>query len=159
MRLILQLVLLWPCLCLEPALANNAEPTQAAASAMTGVGSGADASDWDAVTGQEWLVQALDGRPVLDGTAITIVFDRAGRVSGNAGTNRFVGAYQRTGSQSLAVSKLGATKMYLDVPSGRMQQETTYLDLLQSVERFTLEDDQLTLWAEGERSIRYSRAP
>lgn len=148
MRLILRWVLLGPALIVAAVLGSPLMDT----------GSAADASDWQAVTGHEWRVQELDDRPVLQGTAITIVFDRAGGVSGNAGTNRYMGAYERTGSDRLAVSDLGATKMYLDLPPGRMQQETTYLDLLQSVERFTLEDDELTLWAEGERSILFRSA-
>jgi heat shock protein HslJ len=142
-RLILRLILLGPALMVGSVL---------------GTGSTADASDWQAVIGHEWRVQELDDQPVLESTAITIVFDRAGRVSGNAGTNRYMGSYTRAGSDRLAVSDLGATKMYLDLPPGRMQQETTYLDLLQSVERFTLEDDGLILWVEGERSILYRRA-
>jgi heat shock protein HslJ len=162
MRRVLELLLVWQCLSLEAALVVGAEPARAPASAVMGSGPVQDAaanpSEWNRVAEQKWLVQEFEGRPVLDGTAITIVFDRDSRLSGNAGTNNYRGTYKRTGANGLAVSILGATKMYIDLPPGRMQQETKYLDTLKSVERFTLEDDELTLWVGGEPSIRYARA-
>jgi hypothetical protein len=44
------------------------------------------------------------------------------------------------------MSDLAAIKKYLDFPPGRMQQETDYFDALRSIDRFTLEDDELVLW-------------
>jgi heat shock protein HslJ len=163
MRHQLELLLIWQCLCLGPVLADNEERARTPASTVMGRGAAeepaTDASKWNEVTAQEWQAFQLAGHPVLNGTAITIVFDTAGGVSGNAGTNNYMGAYERTGLDGLMVSDLGVTKMYLDVPSGRMQQETKYLGTLRSVERFTLEDDELVLWAGGKASIHYARAP
>jgi heat shock protein HslJ len=111
-------------------------------------------AEWDAITEKEWFVLELESRPVLDGTSMTIVFHRNGRISGNAGTNKYIGAYERTGPSGLKVSNLGATKMYLDLPPGRMQQETRYLAALESIDRYTLEDEELFLWTGSDRSIR-----
>jgi heat shock protein HslJ len=113
---------------------------------------------WHATTEKEWFVVELGGRPVLNGTSIKIVFHIDGRVSGNAGTNKYKGAYKRTGPNGLKVSNLGATKMYMDLPPGRMQQETRYLEALKSIDRYTLEDDELSLWVGLDRSIRYTVA-
>jgi heat shock protein HslJ len=162
MRRVLGLLLVWQCVSLEAALVGGADPARAPASAVMGSGptrqAAANLPEWNRVTEQEWLVLELDGRPVLDGTAITVIFRPSGRLSGNAGTNNYMGAYQRTGAGAVAMSNLGATKMYLDLPPGRMRQETKYLDALRSVDRFTLEDDELTLWAGGEPLIRYTHA-
>jgi heat shock protein HslJ len=149
-------------LLLGPALANAAGPPYTIAHAVMGVGTAGDSaggsSRWEEITGQEWSVLELEGRPVLDGTSVTIVFHGDGRVSGNAGTNNYMGVYRRRGPDGLEVSDLGATRMYLDVPAGRMQQETEYLGELKSIDRFTVEDDELWLWEGPDRSIRYTRS-
>jgi heat shock protein HslJ len=120
------------------------------------IASAGRSSEWDAIIGKEWFVLELGGHPVLDGTSITIVFQIDGRVSGNAGTNNYRGHYERTDSSDLKVLNLGATKMYRDIPAGRMQQETRYLETLKTIDRYTLENDELSLWAGSDKSIRYT---
>ena len=160
MRHVLELLLIWQCLSLGPVLADNGERARTPASAVMGRGAAeepaADTSEWNEVTAQEWQAIELEGRPVLDGSSITVTFHGDGRVSGNAGTNSYMGSYERTGSNGLEVSNLAATKKYLDFPPGRMQQEMDYLDALRSIDRFTLVDDELTLWIGSDRSIRYT---
>jgi heat shock protein HslJ len=142
------------------AWAEGGEPPHTIVSAATDTrsdqGAAEGSAEWDVITEKEWLVLELGGGPVLNGTSITIVFHSGGRVSGNAGTNNYMGSYERTGPSGLKVSNLGATKMYLDFPPGRMQQETRYLAALESIDRYTLEDEELSLWAGSDRSIRYT---
>lgn len=144
------------------ALASAAEPPRTAAPAVTGVRSAGESagesSRWDAVAGRKWSVLELRSHPVLDETSITIVFHGDGRLSGNAGTNDYMGVYRRSGPSGLEISDLGTTRMYLDFPPGRMQQEADYLEALKSIDRFTVEDDELTLWEGSEPSIRYARS-
>jgi heat shock protein HslJ len=147
-------------LLLGSARADDGEPRRMIASAgmdtRSEVGGAGQSSEWDVVIGKEWFVLELGGHPVLEGTSITIVFHIDGRVSGNAGTNNYRGHYERTGLSGLKVFNLGATKMYRDIPPGRMQQEARYLETLKAIDRYTLENDELSLWTGSDRSIRYT---
>ena len=145
----------------KPSVRAYGGQTEPRFDAMTaGVGrafvAAAVSSDAALTTDKEWLAVDLAGRPVLDGTSITVTFHGDGRVSGNAGTNNYMGRYERTGPNGLRVSDLAATKKYMDFPPGRMRQETDYLDALRSIDRFTLEDDEFSLWTGSDRSIRYT---
>ena len=80
---------------------------------------------------------------VISGTTISAVFDKDGRIGGNAGCNHYFGSYTLNGS-SLAISGIGSTKMYC-TGDGIMQQESTYLAALGKVDRYTVAGDRLTM--------------
>jgi heat shock protein HslJ len=67
----------------------------------------------------------------LPGTAITLVFDRDGTLSGSAGCNAYSAPY-RLNETGLAVERVIATKAPPAGPTGVMEQENAYLDLLRS---------------------------
>lgn len=74
-----------------------------------------------------WRIEALNGRPVGRGTAPSVTF-ADGKVSGNAGCNRFFGSY-RFARGRLTAGPLASTKMAcLDRARGR--QEAAILGLL-----------------------------
>ena len=94
----------------------------------------------------------MDGEPVLAGTEITLAFDAAGRVSGNAGANNYFASFERSGASGLSVSPIATTRMFRAEPAGVMEQEARYLALLQAVDAFRLDGNRLELHTAG-RSV------
>jgi len=92
-----------------------------------GCGGGTEAADAGSVIDGAWRIAALSGRPVARGTAPTVAFE-AGRITGNAGCNRFNGSY-RFASGRLNAGPLASTKMAC-VDRARNVQEATVLRLL-----------------------------
>ncbi len=86
--------------------------------------------------------QAVIG--VLEGTTLTLEFDKEGNLSGSAGCNNFTGTYQLDGNQ-LTVGPLASTMMMCEDPQGVMEQEAQYLAALQSAGTYLIEGDVLEL--------------
>jgi len=74
-----------------------------------------------------WRIEALNGRPVLRGTNPSVTFDK-GRITGNAGCNRFNGSYQFARGR-LNAGPLASTRMAC-LDRARSQQETAILAVL-----------------------------
>lgn len=87
--------------------------------------------------GGEWYVSELAGHPPLAEPRITVTFASDGRVSGNSSCNRFGADYQLTG-EGLRIGKGMSSMMACEPPI--MQQEQLFLDLLQSIARFSVAD-------------------
>jgi len=92
---------------------------------------------------------------VLPGTTITAIFGEDGRISGSAGCNRYFASFNMTGT-SLSIGPAGSTKMACGT-TGVMQQESTYLSLLNQAKTFTIKGDRLSL-ADGKGSTLLSFA-
>lgn len=105
------------------------------------------ASDAYALTVGGWqLVEFVtDGEaaPVIDGTSITLEFLPDGLVTGNASCNIYGGSYVIDG-ENVTLSRMVSTLMAC-LDENVMQQEMHYLDMLNSVERYTLDGENLTL--------------
>lgn len=112
----------------------------------------ASEDDWARVTATEWRLERLDEAPVLAGTRITLAFDPAGRLFGNAGANNYFASFERNGASGLSVSPVASTQMFLAEPAGLMEQEGRYLALLQGVDAFRLDGSRLELHTAG-RSV------
>jgi heat shock protein HslJ len=85
------------------------------------------------------------GQPVIEGTAITAVFNETlGEVSGSAGCNHYTALYTADGN-ALQISRLAWTEMYCTEPAGVMRQETEYLLALETVSTFDFAAYQLSL--------------
>lgn len=104
----------------------------------------------------EWLVESLAGTPPAKGSKPTITFDPDGRVYGNASCNRFTGGFTLTG-ESLTIKQPAATMMAC-VPDEVMKQEGMFLKLLESVTRFSIAENLLTLTAADGRTITARRS-
>ncbi|MDG2532694.1 META domain-containing protein [Sphingomonas sp. HITSZ_GF] len=74
-----------------------------------------------------WRIEALNGRPVVRGTNPTVSFEN-GRISGNAGCNRFNGSYDFARGR-LNAGPLASTRMAC-LDRARSLQETAILNLL-----------------------------
>jgi len=99
------------------------------------------------LVGTNWTLESFHTADavssVIAGTTITAVFGEDGSLAGSAGCNHYFARYNATGT-SLSVGPVGSTKMYCTAP-GVMQQEMTYLALLNRTNTFTIEGDRLTL--------------
>jgi heat shock protein HslJ len=85
------------------------------------------------------------GQPVIEGTAITAVFNETlGEVGGSAGCNHYTALYTADGN-ALQISRLAWTEMYCNEPAGVMRQETEYLLALESAATFDFAACQLSL--------------
>ena len=93
------------------------------------------------LAGTSWVLVSLGSIPVLPGTEITASFGTDRRISGSAGCNRYVGAYEVSGP-GLEVGPLATTRMFCGDP-GVMEQEQRYLSALQNAALAAVEGGQL----------------
>jgi heat shock protein HslJ len=101
------------------------------------------------LTGTTWVLESLSAgggavSSVIAGTEIDALFSPEGRVTGSAGCNRYFAEYNLSGS-SLSIGPAGSTKMFCGEPTGRMEQEQSYLSLLASATGYGIDGDRLIL--------------
>jgi heat shock protein HslJ len=102
-----------------------------------------------------WVVESIDGAPVLQDAKPTVAFGGDGGVSGNASCNGYSGAYALTG-EGLTVAGLISTMKACPPPL--MQQEDTFLSVLRDPMRFERPPDgALVLHSVAGRTIRARR--
>lgn len=92
---------------------------------------------------------------VLEGTEITAQFNDEELVSGKAGCNNYSGAYQVDG-ENINVELGPLTMMLCSEPEGVMEQETAYLQALDSAATFHILGDQLVMQdANGQEVLKF----
>ncbi|MEZ4503733.1 MAG: META domain-containing protein [Dehalococcoidia bacterium] len=118
---------------------------------------GCEGDDGDAVSldGTSWVLESMDGEPVLDGSEITVSFT-ASEVSGSGGCNLYGGMYELDGDEITIGDELTAT-LRACVEEERMTQESAYLRALASAQGVRLEGDVLEIETE-DGVLRYRRA-
>jgi putative lipoprotein len=94
------------------------------------------------LAGTEWVLETLAGELLGTDVRPTVAFDAEGRVAGNAGCNRYHGAYAVDGD-AIAVGHLGATQMMC--AADQMAQEDRFLDALGRADRVAMRDGLLVL--------------
>jgi heat shock protein HslJ len=100
-------------------------------------------------TGQEYIVEWIGERPLIDRSHLTLQLDaEQQRVHGFAGCNQWFGNYRLDGER-LSISHIASTRKAC--APALMEQENRYLQALPKVERWDFsEHGQLQLWpAEG----------
>ncbi|MDQ4079122.1 MAG: META domain-containing protein [Gemmatimonadota bacterium] len=113
----------------------------------------ANVSETESLVGPYWRLVELDGQPSISGGGARephLRFSAENRVSGATGCNTLGGGYERTNDR-LEFGDLFSTKMAC-VEENRMAQETRFLRALESVDRFAVSGDTLTLFA-GENAV------
>jgi heat shock protein HslJ/membrane-bound inhibitor of C-type lysozyme len=85
----------------------------------------------------EWVIEAIDGRGIIDSSQPTVVFDGEGRIGGRGSCNSYGGSYRLSG-EGLAVSDLFSTRMACE--QRLMTQEQQIFDILGAVGRFELDE-------------------
>lgn len=108
------------------------------------------------LTDTSWELVTIAETPILPDSIITIVFDDEERFSGLAGCNRYGGDYQ-TNDDAIAIGVIGVTRM-MCADEDLMMQEANYLQMLENVTAYTVEDDMLTLTTEQGETLNFRRA-
>jgi heat shock protein HslJ len=103
----------------------------------------------DPLAGTRWtVVNFNNGVGAVTGTiadtSLTLAFDGAGQVTGNAGCNTYSAGY-RAGGNSLTIDRPNATMRFCETPEGVMQQEQQFLAALHSAASFSISGDQLQI--------------
>lgn len=83
------------------------------------------------LTGDEWLVEDIDGHGLLDFTRVTLHFDSEGRLSGYASCNQYTTAYEF--NEQLDIAEPIATRKYC--AAALMAQEQRFLSLLKDIKQ------------------------
>ena len=113
---------------------------------------------WPAIARSAWTLTDLDGAAPIEGTDITLGFnDKDDRVHGNAGANNYMGGFTHAGLGQLTFTPLATTQMYRADPPGTMEQEARYLKLLQRVDGYQLNGQNLALLSGDHVILTYSR--
>lgn len=108
------------------------------------------------LAGTEWILGAMNGISMVDGTSLTIQFGSDGKISGSSGCNTFGGDYSISGD-TLNFQKLFMTEMAC-LKVGVMQQEQAYQSSLGQVYKYALKDNQLILMdVKGSTLLVYNR--
>lgn len=94
----------------------------------------------------------------LAGTQVTAVFKDDGSLAGSAGCNSYTTSYEINGS-SIKIAPAGTTKMLCSEPEGIMEQETLYLEALQSAASYEIQVSDLVLFdVNGTRAVIFREA-
>ena len=103
-----------------------------------------------------WQVEHVEGAILPEGSEVTIAFDTTtARVSGKSACNRFMGGYTLTG-EGLSFGPAAGTMMAC--PADLMAVERTFLDRLETVDRFDFAaDGALELYSGGVAVVRARR--
>jgi heat shock protein HslJ len=98
-----------------------------------------------------WNLAAINGKPLIPGTAITASFGN-GRVSGSTGCNQYFASYSTSGL-SLMIGEVGSTRMYCSYPEGITEQETLFFRLLSNTTSWSTVGGDLVLNDESGKEI------
>jgi heat shock protein HslJ len=92
---------------------------------------------------------------VLSGSNITAIFTPDGRINGSSGCNGYSALYSLNG-QTLGISQVKSTKMACDPEI--MVQENQYLALLQKVNTYEMNGDQMVLYTVlGQKILQFKK--
>jgi heat shock protein HslJ len=106
--------------------------------------------------GTDWILASLRGDSLLPGTNITLAF-AAGHASGFAGCNAYGGPYAADGDR-LAIHEFAITAQGCIEPHGVMDQESAYMEALQTGASYRLADGRLQIEnAAGETVLVFER--
>lgn len=103
----------------------------------------------ESLTGTMWGLSSYNNGneaivSVIAGTNVTLTLDEDGGIAGSAGCNNYFASYETDGN-ALTFGPVGSTEMFCDEPKGTMDQETTYLKLLDTAAGYEIEGDSLTV--------------
>ena len=94
---------------------------------------------------------------VLEDSEITAAFNDEGQVSGMAGCNNYSGAYQVDG-EKISIELGPLTMMFCEQPEGVMDQETAYLQALDSATSYHILGDELVMQNDAGQEVLKFRA-
>lgn len=114
--------------------------------------------DADDLVGTKWTLDSIlvDGAltPPVDGTTITLEFADEG-VIGSGGCNNYFGGYTVDGD-AISFTQMGSTQMFCMEPEGVADQETAYLQMIGTADRYRLDSGQLVLLSDDEEILTFT---
>lgn len=124
--------------------------------AASGCGTGQSGNDDNSSTtvnlaGTTWQIEDIDEAGIVDRSMITLQFPGEGRVAGSTGCNRYFGTVSIDGDR-LSFSQLGSTRRAC-VPA-LMNQEQRFLEVIQSVSSYRIEDSGTLILRDDSGSAR-----
>jgi len=87
----------------------------------------------------------------ISGTTLTAQFDETGKIGGSSGCNTFAGNYVVSGEGRISIGPLASTEMAC-LEEGIMSQESMYLSLLQEMDLYSIQGNQLVMSDAGGRA-------
>jgi heat shock protein HslJ len=115
-------------------------------------------SRWADVIATPWRLLEFQGTAVLPGTEVTLRLATDGELTGSGGVNNYFGSYERQDDDGLSFGPIGATRMFLDDPPGRMAQEDRYFGALSVVDGYRSSEGDLELLDGAQVILRYEAA-
>lgn len=103
----------------------------------------------------EWMIEKVEGRPMVDYTPARLSFGADGRVTGNASCNTLIGKFRQDGS-SLSIAEVGTTRRMC--AESQMEQERRVLAALERVNSAALVGGMLELSGDGKLLLRATPA-
>ena len=101
------------------------------------------------VLNQEWILELItengQRKEPVAGIEVTLRFS-AEKLTGSAGCNRYFASYQTGDDSQLSITDIASTEMWCLQPEGIMEQETKFLQWLDKVNSYRINDGQLTLY-------------
>lgn len=94
------------------------------------------------LSGTRWILQSMNGRALLEDTAITLKFSEEG-ISGWSGCNFYFAGYSIQTNNGIEINELANTAMGCPEPAGILEQEKGYLNSLRSATSYDLEGETL----------------
>lgn len=104
--------------------------------------------------GVEWVVESINGVPVVEGSKARLLFGADGRLSGNSSCNNIVGGFTVT-RQRVSIPKPAGTMMACG--DALMNQERRLLEMLPDITEYTIDGNALILTTADGRAIRARR--
>ena len=113
-----------------------------------------------ALTETIWHLQAYSQgedaiSSTIEGSDLTAIFGEDGSLSGSAGCNNFLGVYEVDGDE-IRIELGPLTMMFCEEPEGAMDQESAYLEALETATTYKILGDVLVLKNEaGQEVLKY----
>lgn len=102
----------------------------------------------------KWLLEYATGNGVLDRVQTTVEFTKDGQIFGNGGCNNYRGSYE-VKENKITITPLISTRK--TCTPAVMNQETNFLQILQSAETFNFDDDFLWIYSTNqEKSLKFT---
>lgn len=96
------------------------------------------------LAGTSWVLERINGQPIVENTAPTLTFRNEKETGGNASCNSFGGDYEARDGKLLTFGPLFSTLMACLEP-GVMEQESAYLAALESAAAYRVESGKLLI--------------
>ena len=103
--------------------------------------------------GSAWVLTEINNDTTIIGNSPTLEFE-GDTVSGNASCNTYSGSYQIKG-ETISFGPLARTEMYCMEPEWVMDQEQTYLEILEAAQRFELTENILTIYSDSGATVTF----